>query len=257
MLNYTQNMKWFYIDESITDGERRQGPFSIEEIQNFAKEGKITNSTLVWHSGEESWTTWKEAKAEIEQNEATQDKILQETINEILKQQVLTKRYAGFFVRSLAFSVDTILLGFAGIIAFVVLCSAGTINLQELTQATDAFSSSPSIETMNAIFNAPGMDLFFTISLLLQTVYFVVLHALYGATIGKMLFRIHVETAKGDKMTWLASIIRYIASLMSMMLYCLGYLTVLIDPKRRGLHDFIASTCVVYNTPKTIQITEK
>ena len=44
---------------------------------------------------------------------------------------------------------------------------------------------------------------------------------------------------------------------MSMMLYGLGYLTVLIDPKRRGLHDFIASTCVVYNTPKTIQITEK
>ena len=110
---------------------------------------------------------------------------------------------------------------------------------------------------MNAIFNASGMDLFFTISLLLQTVYFVVLHALYGATIGKMLFRIHVETAKGDKITWLASIIRYIASLMSMMLYCFGYLTVLIDPKRRGLHDFIASTCVVYNTPKTIQITEK
>jgi Predicted membrane protein/domain len=257
MLNYTQNMKWFYIDESITDGERRQGPFSIEEIQNFAKEGKITNSTLVWHSGEESWTTWKEAKAEIEQNEATQDKILQETINEILKQQVLTKRYAGFFVRSLAFSVDSIILGIAGILAFVALCGAGTIDFQQLMQLTEEFWNNPTIESLNKMFNAPGMDLYFIISLLLQTVYFVILHALYGATIGKMLFRIHVETAKGDKITWLAAIIRYIASIMSMMLYGLGYLTVLIDPKRRGLHDFIASTCVVYNTPKTIQITEK
>lgn len=250
-------MKWFYIDESITDGERRQGPFSIEEIQNFAKEGKITNSTLVWHSGEESWTTWKEAKAEIEQNEATQDKILQETINEILKQQVLTKRYAGFFVRSLAFSVDSIILGIAGILAFVALCGAGTIDFQQLMLLTEEFCNNPTIESLNKMFNAPGMDLYFIISLLLQTVYFVILHALYGATIGKMLFRIHVETAKGDKITWLAAIIRYIASIMSMMLYGLGYLTVLIDPKRRGLHDFIASTCVVYNTPKTIQITEK
>ena len=91
----------------------------------------------------------------------------------------------------------------------------------------------------------------------MQTVYFVIMHALFGATIGKKLFRIHVETRTGDKITWLGAIIRYLASLMSMMLYCLGYLTVLIDPKRRGLHDFIASTCVVYNTPKTIQITEK
>ena len=47
-------MKWFYIDESITEGDRRQGPFSIDEIRNLAKEGKITSSTLVWHSGEES-----------------------------------------------------------------------------------------------------------------------------------------------------------------------------------------------------------
>lgn len=257
MLNYTQNMKWFYIDESITDGERRQGPFSIEEIQNFAKEGKITNSTLVWHSGEESWTTWKEAKAEIEQNEATQDKLLQETINEILKQQVLTKRYAGFFVRTLAFSVDSIILFFAGMVALGALCGAGAIDFQELMRLTEAFLSNPSIESMNKILNAPGMDLYFIVSLVLQTVYFVMLHALYGATIGKRLFRIHVETGKGDKITWLAATIRYVASIMSMMLYGLGYLTVLIDPKRRGLHDFIASTCVVYNTPKTIQITEK
>lgn len=250
-------MKWFYIDESITEGERRQGPFPIEEIRNLAKEGKITSSTLVWHSGEESWKTWKEAKAEIDQNEATQDKLLQETINEILKQQVLTKHYAGFFVRSLALSVDTFILSIVGLAILVALCGAGFIDSQELVQTSQAFSSNPSIETMNKFFGVPGMDLFVTLSFSLQTVYFVVMHAIYGATIGKRVFRIHVETGKGEKISWLTAIIRYIASLMSMMLYGLGYLTVLVDPKRRSLHDFIASSCVVYNTPKTVQITEK
>lgn len=250
-------MKWFYIDESITEGDRRQGPFSIDEIRNLAKEGKITSSTLVWHSGEESWKAWRDAKAEIDQNDANQDKILQETINEILKQQVLTKHYAGFFIRSLAISVDSFILGIAGIIVLVVMSGAGLLNIQELMQYSEAFATAPSLETMNKFFSAPGMDMFVTISFFMQTVYFVIMHALFGATIGKKLFRIHVETRTGDKITWLGAIIRYLASLMSMMLYCLGYLTVLIDPKRRGLHDFIASTCVVYNTPKTIQITEK
>ena len=250
-------MKWFYIDESITDGDRRQGPFSIEEIQGLVKEGKITGSTLVWHSGEEAWRPWKEAATEMEQNEANEDKILQETINEILKQQVLTKRYAGFFVRGLAMSVDSFILGFAGVIVLAALSGAGIVNIQELLQSSEEFVTNPSIETMNKFFGLPGMDMFASISLFIQTVYFIVLHALYGATVGKMLFRIHVETRTGNKITWMGAIIRYIASLMSMMLYGLGYLTILIDPKRRGLHDFIASTCVVYNTPKTLQITEK
>ena len=30
-------MKWYYIDESITDGDRRLGPFSIEEIQDLVQ----------------------------------------------------------------------------------------------------------------------------------------------------------------------------------------------------------------------------
>jgi hypothetical protein len=33
-------MKWYFIDESITDGERRQGPYSIDEIHEFVNQGK-------------------------------------------------------------------------------------------------------------------------------------------------------------------------------------------------------------------------
>ena len=38
-------MKWYFIDESITDGERRQGPYSIDEIHEFVNQGKISDNT--------------------------------------------------------------------------------------------------------------------------------------------------------------------------------------------------------------------
>ena len=77
-------MKWFFIDESITDGERRQGPYSIEEIREFEKQGKITSETLVWHSGMENWIPWKEAVEKLEKDyfetNPEQEEILENTI---------------------------------------------------------------------------------------------------------------------------------------------------------------------------------
>ena len=55
-------MIWYYIDESVTDGERRKGPYNIDEIRDFVKNGTIKEETLVWHSGMESWTPWKDTE---------------------------------------------------------------------------------------------------------------------------------------------------------------------------------------------------
>ena len=73
--------------------------------------------------------------------------------------------------------------------------------------------------------------------------------AVFSATPGKMLFHMHVETADGNKLTWGASIARYLCSIitqLTMVIYGLGYLIVCVDPKRRALHDWIARTFVVY-----------
>ena len=69
----------------------------------------------------------------------------------------------------------------------------------------------------------------------------------------KMIFHIHVETAEGNKLSWGASVARYLCSVLTqftLILYGLGYLIVCVDPKRRALHDWIARTFVVFNTPK-------
>lgn len=255
-------MKWFYIDENITDGERRQGPYSIEDIEGFVKEGKITETTLVWHSGEPAWKPWKEYATanEGDKCEVDQDQLLQETINEILKEQVLAKRYAGFFVRALAFIIDNFILMIAGIIVLAILGGAGLLDLQQASNLAGAYLQDlSSTEALNKLFNAPGMSLFLSIWSALQAIYFIVMHARFGATVGKKIFHIHVETGAGNKISWIGAILRYIASLLTqltLMFYGLGYLIVFIDPKRRTVHDFIANTRVVYDAPKTIKISE-
>lgn len=255
-------MKWFYIDESITDGERRQGPFSIEDIEGFVKEGKITETTMVWHSGEPAWKPWKEfaTAKENEKSEVDQDTLLQETINEILKEQVLAKRYAGFFVRALAFIIDNFLLMVVGVIVLAILGAAGILDLQQASQLAETYLQDlSSTENLNKLFNAPGMSVFVSIWSAIQAIYFIVMHAHFGATIGKKIFHIHVENGAGNKISWLGAIVRYMASLLTqltLMFYGLGYLIVFVDPKRRTVHDFIANTRVVYDTPKTIKITE-
>ena len=96
-------MKWFYIDTSITDGDRRQGPYALDEIKNFVRDGKITEETLVWHSGETNWKPWKDFPEASEPPELTEEEILKQTIETLLSSKMQQKRYAGFFVRANAF----------------------------------------------------------------------------------------------------------------------------------------------------------
>lgn len=264
-------MKWYYIDESITDGDRRVGPLAIDEIQDLAKEGKITDNTLVWHSGEESWKPWKLFAAEsslpndplstAEMNQIEEDKLLQDTINEILKEQVNAKHYAGFFIRALAYILDNSILIAVGTLVLIIMSQASLIDMQTVTQLADAYMKEPSsTDALNKLFSAPGMKTFVTIWSIVQAAYFIIMHAIYGATLGKKVFRIHVETGAGSKLNWITSTLRYLGSIftqLTLMFYGLGYLIVFIDPKRRTIHDFIANTRVVYNTPKIIKITEK
>lgn len=254
-------MKWYYIDENITDGDRRLGPFSTEEIQDLVREGKISETTLVWHNGEESWKPWKDYSEEIQTSEIDQNKILQDTINEILKEQVLTKRYAGFFVRGTALIIDNLILAVVGAIILTILNAVHLIDINMLMELMKAYFADPSSENaLQKFLGAQGMDIFLIIWSVLQAAYFIIFHAIYAATPGKSIMHIHVEMASGKNINWLFSVLRYVASIITqgtLMFYGLGYLIVFIDPKRRTIHDFIANTRVVYNTPKKIIISEK
>ena len=244
-------MKWFYIDTSITDGDRRQGPYSIDEIRDFVNEGKIKDETLVWHTGEANWKAWKDFPEASEPPEPSEEELLKQTIETLLQSRMNRKRYAGFFVRANAFIIDNIILSIFGALFLYVMSLAGMLDLNAVSEIVNQYIENPtSTELVSKALEIPGMSAFFTIWSFVQAVYFIVFHAVWGATPGKKLLHIHVEMANGEKLSWAFSIFRFIASIITqatLIFYGLGYLIVLIDPQKRALHDFIAQTRVVHN----------
>ena len=244
-------MKWFYIDTSITDGDRRQGPYSIDEIRDFVNEGKIKDETLVWHTGEANWKAWKDYPEASEPPEPSEEELLKQTIETLLQSRMNRKRYAGFFVRANAFIIDNVILSIFGALFLYVMILAGMLDLNAVSEIVNQYIENPtSTELVSKALEIPGMSAFFTIWSFVQAVYFIVFHAVWGATPGKKLLHIHVEMANGEKLSWAFSIFRFIASIVTqatLIFYGLGYLIVLIDPQKRALHDFIAQTRVVHN----------
>lgn len=241
-------MKWFFIDESITEGDRRQGPFSIDEIREFVNSEKITGETLIWHSGMESWVHWNETE-ESRQMDMDQEELLKNTIQALLDERRAVKRFAGFGLRAGAFLIDNIILGVVGAIVFYILGSTGIVDLAAAQELMNAYVEDPTnAEALEKLMGGEGMGPFVSFYTIVQTAYFVIFHAILSATPGKLIFHIHVETQQGERLTWGGSIARYLCSVLTQfttVFYGIGYLIVCLDPKRRALHDWIARTFVV------------
>lgn len=256
-------MIWYYIDESITDGERRKGPYSIEEIRDFVKAETIKNDTLVWHSGMEAWVRWEETEefkataAESGAENLSDEEQIKAALEAILAEHKNQKRYAGFFIRGAAYFVDNFILSAFGIVLYLVMGAMQLIDATAIGEAATAYVNNPSsADVMSNMLAAPGMSLFLSVWGFFQAIYFIVFTAVTSATPGKRLFNLHVEVNGQEKIGWVASSLRYVASLFSqltLMFYGIGYLVVMIDPKRRALHDWIAKTNVIYQQrPATV-----
>ncbi len=249
-------MNWFFIDESITDGERRQGPYSIDEIRDFVADGKITSNTLVWRSGMKAWVPWGECEEskdpEIADIEASRDELIKNTVEALLREQANSRHYAGFFIRLFAFLIDNCILFLVGGIILVIMSFAGIIDAAAVEEALVNYIGDPSSgELLDKVIESPGLSTFFSIFGAVQAIYFVVFQAIFSATPGKKFWHIHIETVEGTRLGWLSSLARYLCSLLTQLtlfFYGIGYIIVCLDPKRRTLHDWIARTFVVFDS---------
>ena len=133
----------------------------------------------------------------------------------------------------------------------VVLTQKDNICVENTQEALNSLADSASTtEAVSKLPSIRGVSLFMGILNVIQALYFIIFHAIYSATPGKMLVHIHVETREGAKIGWGGATARYLCSILTQMtlfFYGLGYLIVCIDPRRRALHDWIARTSVVFN----------
>lgn len=145
-----------------------------------------------------------------------------------MQNQLENKVYAGFFVRLVAFAVDSLIAAMAaGIVklpfAFMAMAGAGFLK-------------------SNFIFHHSVLDV---VGYLGMAAYFVLLTYFTHSTPGKMMFRLEVVTLDQEwsfgNILYRETVGRFLSSL-----FCIGYLVVLGQPEKQGFHDMLCDTRVVY-----------
>jgi uncharacterized RDD family membrane protein YckC len=139
-----------------------------------------------------------------------------------------TVRLAGFFTRAVALVADAaIVTGVTLLVEAAVALALGLFGV--------SFSSTP----VRAALGTGGW-------LILVGAYFVSFWTLTGETPGMRFLSIGVVALGGGKPTWTQSLRRFIGMLVCALPVGAGFLLVLVDARRRGLHDRLARTLVVH-----------
>lgn len=76
--------------------------------------------------------------------------------------------------------------------------------------------------------------------------YYIVMTASeYQGTVGKIAMGIKVTDLNGNRISGVASFLRYIGTFLSGIICLIGYIMILFTEKKQGLHDMIAGTVVI------------
>lgn len=139
--------------------------------------------------------------------------------------------YAGFFTRLAAYLIDTL---------FLFACLA----IPRFIFWIIELSSPDNFLTKEILFS---FSLWNIAEYLICTAYFVLLTYMSGMTLGKKAMRIKVVAKDGGKPSLLSIIYREtIGKYLSAIILYVGYLLIGIDKEKRGLHDMLADTLVIY-----------
>jgi uncharacterized RDD family membrane protein YckC len=150
---------------------------------------------------------------------------------------VFLGRYAGFVTRMVAFIIDRAIVS---IIVFIMVWSTEWIvNAFEINLLL--FSEGSSWQMSLAV----AMGLYLAIGLLYDIGFWL----LAGQTPGKRVLGVRIVRTDGKRLRFGNAIRREIGYVISGILF-LGYLWILFDNRRQGLHDKLAGTIVVYSWPE-------
>ncbi|MGE4419077.1 MAG: RDD family protein [Sulfurimonas sp.] len=157
-------------------------------------------------------------------------------------------RYAGFWVRFFASLMDTLFLALpVGILIYFL--SDG--NWFDFSQFQQNISYAMSGNAQKALANQPPKslkwELLFEVSVLLVTLLF--WKKFQGATPGKKFFHVKIVDAKTlENIDNKQAITRSLGYIASTLILLIGFLMVAFRDDKRGLHDLLAGTAVIYDS---------
>lgn len=241
-------MSWYY-----AVGQEQKGPVAEEQLQALARDGVVTDDTMVWRDGMANWQAYRDVRggAPAAAPAATGGVVCAQCGQTFGADQVIrfgdkyvcaackpafvqrmqegatqpgSMVYATFWIRFGAKFIDGILLQIiGGIMGFVLgLAFAGGIAQ-----------------------NPAYLALFYVLGFGIEIVYKTIFIGMSGATPGKMACKLRVVNADGSKVSYAKACGRAFAELLSAMICLAGYIMAAFDDEKRALHDRICDTRVI------------
>ena len=157
------------------------------------------------------------------------------------------KEYGGFWIRFVAYFIDSIIVGIPlailSIVIFIVFFGA-TDTFDILIADPEALSDEEALMFLGSYLGALGLTM--VINLVVAVSYFAGLQSSkMQATLGKKMLGLKVTDLNGNRISFWRSLGRYFAMSFLSGILLIGYILAAFTEKKQSLHDLIASTVVV------------
>lgn len=151
-------------------------------------------------------------------------------------------RYAGFWLRFVAYLIDDIILGFAGFI--ISLPFIGGIVFSAIGIGENPENAENILKGLAGIFGSVfGLII---VIVIMGWLYFSLMESSKTqATLGKMALGLKVTDLEGNQISFARATGRYFGKIISGMILYIGYILAGLTEKKQALHDIIAGCLVV------------
>ena len=271
-------MNWYYAEA----GEQR-GPITETELSDLAKAGTIRDATLVWREGMPNWQPYGLVKGPTGAPPPRVGEIVCWQCGKMFSREEVipigegwvcagckpiyvqrlkegaslanAPQYGGFWIRFAAKFIDNLIVAVVVFVPLIILILVLGIGTSRSSQSD--FRAFPPVDFgwagTGANFGqsevvAQALGLVFQLLLVaVRTVYSTFFLGKFGATPGKMVFKLAVVDASGGKISYGRAFARSCAEILSQMICAIGYIIAAFDDQKRALHDHMCNTRVISN----------
>jgi uncharacterized RDD family membrane protein YckC len=218
----------------IGGDDTEYGPASLTELKSWIRDGRVAAMTKVWRSDLSIWSPadrYTELHEELARLNATAAAAADRALPP-----------AGFWARLAAFMIDRILLTLVFVAVWTPIATPRHWQIPDLPQTlTDA--SVQQYREQLKLWMDKALPIFLPIFLL----YDVLLNGRFGATVGKMAIGAKITMLDGSPIGYSRALLRWMAArLCEFLFFFIFYLFIGLRRDKRGLHDLLAGTKVVY-----------
>jgi uncharacterized RDD family membrane protein YckC len=152
-------------------------------------------------------------------------------------------QYAGFWMRFVAYIIDSLVIGFIEFV--IVLPILGILGFSSAIFTSFSELEDGNFEYLLPILASALTGIWLTVLLITWFYYALLESGPRQGTVGKMVLNIVVTDNEGGRINFAKASLRFFSKIISGVFLMIGYIMAGFTPKKQALHDIIANTYVV------------